>query len=102
MVVFTEKISRSQAKQSKAKQSGIFKIRKQSKAKLGFQNPEAKQSKAKWNFQNPEAKQSGRQSKVGKVKAKQSGTPDRRFLIGTLPASFKRYVRIGSKTIFCV
>ena len=53
-----EKISRSQAKQSKAKWNFQNPKAKQSKAKLGFQNPEAKQSKAKLNFQNLEAKQS--------------------------------------------
>ena len=62
MVVFIEKISRSQAKQSNVEFS-----KSESKAKLGFQNPEAKQS--------------GRQSKVSKVKAKQSSTPDSYFRV---------------------
>ncbi len=65
MVVFIEKISRSQAKQS-----GIFKIRKQSKAKLGFQNPEAKQSKVKFPKSRSKAKWQAKQSKQSESKAK--------------------------------
>ena len=68
MAVMIEISTRSQAKQSKAKQSWIFKIWKQSKAKWNLQNLKAKQSKAKQSCADYPWKSKAKQSKAKKAK----------------------------------
>ena len=89
MILFQKKISRSQAKQSKAKWNFQNPKAKQSKVGFSKSRSKAKQSEISKIPKQSKAKQSGRQSKVSKVKAKQSSTP------GMKPTNFRCAAKKG-------